>query len=284
MLVFASSAWAQSPPSIRKDVPPLTDETKRANTPEDNSQGKHAVTVTPPIPDKSMGGKLEFKGDNENTKRDKEGPNWAEWLIALFTGALVYVTARLVFYTKNLWGATDKLVRGADNTAEKQLRAYVGCFHIELECPNLTNPRYVRPKIEAGLVLVDFILLSIKNYGQTPAGEVRTWVNWYSTERGHRLPIDFSYPDYDSITTGDAGTLRSFRTLFPTQEAVEKIPIGDLDVFQRAHQGLTTLYVYGRINYRIYGGGQITEFCFVYEPLRPVGEQFTPIEGHHKTT
>ena len=48
-----------------------------------------------------------------------------EWLVAIFTGLLVVVTAWLAVYTYRLWGATDRLVTDAKDTSQRQLRAYV---------------------------------------------------------------------------------------------------------------------------------------------------------------
>ena len=47
----------------------------------------------------------------------------AEWLVAIFTGLFVVVTAGLTVYTYRLWGATDRLVTDAKDTSQRQLRA-----------------------------------------------------------------------------------------------------------------------------------------------------------------
>lgn len=90
--LFVSAAWAQSP-EMKKTVPPITDETKGANKPKNNSQGQKTVTVEfPSTLNVTVDGKLEVKTENENTKRNDEGTHLAEWFIALFTGLLVVVT------------------------------------------------------------------------------------------------------------------------------------------------------------------------------------------------
>jgi hypothetical protein len=70
---------------------------------------------------------------------------------------LVAFTLVLALATGLLWRATDKLVEGAEKTAERQLRAYI---HIE----------------KAKLTFVDdkwILLTRIRNFGQTPAHDVR---------------------------------------------------------------------------------------------------------------
>ncbi|HTZ21358.1 MAG TPA: hypothetical protein VMC06_10800, partial [Opitutaceae bacterium] len=47
------------------------------------------------------------------------------WLVR-FTGLLTLFTAGLFVATALLWGATKRLVEGGEDTAKRQLRAYVG--------------------------------------------------------------------------------------------------------------------------------------------------------------
>ena len=222
--------------------------------------------------------------ENEKAANDK----WIAWgtiAIAGFTFLLAVVTGGLAIFTFNLWKSTSKLVIGAEQTAERQLRAYVGCSEIALECPNLTNPSYVPVQTVAGLIFEDYVLLTIKNYGQTPASEVGTFVNWTSTMFATRLAIEFPYPDINSTTVGDLGPIPTHRTLFPTQVAIDKIAIPDLSVFRQAHQKQVFLYFYGHIKYRdIYNRTQDTNFCSIYEPWRPIGDQFVPVSQHNDAT
>ena len=48
-----------------------------------------------------------------------------EWLVAIFTGLLVVVTAWLAVYIDRLWGATDSLVTDAKDTSQRQLGTYI---------------------------------------------------------------------------------------------------------------------------------------------------------------
>lgn len=156
LLLFAGSAWAQSQ-EIKKPIPPVIDKTIRDNKPKDSSDSKQAISAKlPPTVDVTVGGNLDLKGNNEHENGNSESPNWAEWLMALFTGVLVFVTAKLAFYTKGLWGSTNTLVSGADQTAKHELRAYLKLSHVSpgLELDNMGGVR---------------VQLRVKNFGKTPA-------------------------------------------------------------------------------------------------------------------
>jgi hypothetical protein len=70
--------------------------------------------------------------------------------VAIFTGTLWWSTTRL-------WRSTDRLVHGAEDTATRQLRAYV--FVAEAEIVGLGT-------------LVPMVNITIRNTGQTPAYDV----------------------------------------------------------------------------------------------------------------
>lgn len=81
-----------------------------------------------------------------------------EWVVAIFT-------AVLAFATYFLWRATVRLVRGAEKTAERQLRAYVlgNGGSIRIFQANDGN-RGLEAHYE------------LKNFGQTPATRFRSWI------------------------------------------------------------------------------------------------------------
>src|SRR6187431_2243000 len=72
---------------------------------------------------------------------------YGEAVIAVFTIVLAFATGLL-------WKATRELVRGAEKTAERQLRAYVLPEKAVLTNISDAEPRYI---------------FNAKNYGQTPA-------------------------------------------------------------------------------------------------------------------
>jgi hypothetical protein len=77
-------------------------------------------------------------------------------LTTIAAWVLASITLILAAYTALLWGATGKLVKGADDTAKRQLRAYVGITGA---------PIGERP--DHWIVAIDYW-----NHGQTPAHDV----------------------------------------------------------------------------------------------------------------
>jgi hypothetical protein len=147
-----------------KAVPPVTNQPKGATKSKENPQSEQTVTIElPPTINISVGGQLEMKANNEHAERHEEGTNWADRLVALFTALLVIVTAWLVYYTKNLWAATGQLVKGAESTAQKQLRAYVMIKRVEMVhiTPN--------PSVDFH---EEWIYVKFKNFGQIPATQL----------------------------------------------------------------------------------------------------------------
>jgi hypothetical protein len=66
----------------------------------------------------------------------------------------------------------------AKETAERQLQAYVGVERMDLKAADLNDSNYKPAPRTPGYVLRDFLLVTLKNYGLTPAYDLRIWVNW----------------------------------------------------------------------------------------------------------
>lgn len=127
---------------------------------------------TVPIPatiNVAVSGKLNTITEITNPNGDKEKYKWfrefldakiTDWVIALFTIAIAYFTARLVNATIRLEGATNALVRDAGITAKKQLRAYA---HVHMDERSFTDINTINPPE---------VLLNVDNAGQTPAYNV----------------------------------------------------------------------------------------------------------------
>ena len=90
---------------------------------------------------------------------------------------LVAFTAILAFSTIFLWVATRALVKSAERTAQRQLRAYVGVEGVSIK------------KITADEK--PFIVIKLKNFGQTPAYDVTHWMDMATAAKGtKRLTLD----------------------------------------------------------------------------------------------
>jgi hypothetical protein len=224
VLVFASSAWAQSK-EIKNPVPPITDEAKRASKSGDNSQGKQVVTVNPPLaPNTSVGGKLGEKSENKNDKRQEEGSSLAEWFIAFFTCGLVFVTAVLAYFTKELWASTGELVRDAKVTTKHELRAYMGVERIRLQEEGKSSNRPGIWKIK------------IRNFGKTMAKETEVWIASAIREDGLG---DFHLGDRRSKTVVMPHEAMGFEDIVEMGES-------KINWFK---PGPSSIYIWGKITY-----------------------------------
>lgn len=97
------------------------------------------------------------RGQNANEERDYSSSEW--WLVYL-TGVLAAFTFGLMIYTAKLWGATKHALRETKETAERQLRAYLSINIARITQQNRSEFRTIT---------------EIKNFGQTPAYNVRVW-------------------------------------------------------------------------------------------------------------
>lgn len=82
-------------------------------------------------------------------------PDAAAWMGAFAAVILAVVTAALAYFTWRLWRSTGELVRGADDTSKRELRAYVAVREV-----NITASR-VNESPTANMV--------VTNFGRTPA-------------------------------------------------------------------------------------------------------------------
>src|SRR5258706_6905725 len=89
---------------------------------------------------------------------------YEKFFVAIGTLFIAAFTVILAFATAFLWGATRQLVKGADDTAKRQLRAYVF-----VDSVNVANVVEGSGPPESRVI--------IKNFGQTPAYQV-TCVDW----------------------------------------------------------------------------------------------------------
>jgi len=97
---------------------------------------------------------------------------------------LVLITGFLAFYTRRLWRSTYDLVKGAEETAKKQLRAYV--FVKEIKVDQV-------PSADRSLVDNWRITFILGNGGNTPTKNLLHNINWAVFDKP--LADDFDFPD-----------------------------------------------------------------------------------------
>ena len=171
--------------------------------------------------------------DHEKTFNEK--------LIAYGTVGLAIITAFLAWFTFRLWKATGKLVLGAESTAERQLRAYL-----------LNNNDEVMEH-NGGRVKVT---VRIKNFGQTPAHKMRSWlfVGFY------KFPLDvpLDQPDYVKGSLSPLGP-----TAIITQSVELPAPLNHTEI-KAILKGEGAIYVSGELFYSdVFDIGRFTKFRYV---------------------
>ena len=162
----------------------------------------------------------------------------SERTIALFTVLLVLAT----FF---LWKATRDLVTGAEKTAQKQLRAYVGIDYVSVKVLEIGK----KPR-------VDWFR---KNYGQTPASRFRLWIELEILPNEDTIAsFPQQFGDYDVGSINASAGLRNECS-------------GDDEITADQLQGINsrelTLYFFGAFKYfDVFGCEQTTEFRLYYIP------------------
>jgi hypothetical protein len=152
-----------------------------------------------------------------------------EAVTAAGTVAIAFLTFVLAFGTIFLWTATKRLVKGAEDTAERQLRAYV--FPVEAGLKKLNagdNPEY---------------RIVIYNTGQTPAYKL--------VHIGRFALVDFPLieplPEAEIISEGFS------RTNLGPGGKMEKVGSAgrslSTDAIDRLKAGKAALYAYGTIHF-----------------------------------
>ena len=150
----------------------------------------------------------------------------------------------LAIATLLLWIATRDLVRGAEKTAERQLRAYVGIDTTDLEFA------------PGGKIFAE---ITAKNSGQTPAHD---FYCTYAMQTHKPLPEPFSEP----VNEGES--FLPSRTVIPPGGVLKtnlQIRLPE-EVITSLHQGTLMLYISGTMRYRhIFNVDEcVTQFRFFW--------------------
>jgi hypothetical protein len=164
-------------------------------------------------------------------------PSTADERIADYTLALAWLTGVLAVSTVALWGVTVLTLRHSRETAERQLRAYIG---ISLKtAPNIqvdTDPRAV---------------FAYKNFGQTPARELRYWMRM-TTEPAFNA-AEFGSARF-ALNPQDTDYIDANLGLILNDTGVKRIT-----------DGVVKIYVFGEIKYDdVTGTERTTGFRFEY--------------------
>lgn|SRR6266542_1207086 len=197
----------------------------------------------------------------------------SEAVTAAATVALAVLTLVLAFGTIFLYFATRRLVIGAEDTARRQLRAYVFAVRPEIgdwKDRNLSNLNPLMAK------------LIIKNTGQTPAYECRViggmCIRDYSRDLVGPVSVvelDYNDPGIGKGMLGPGADREKSEPLHvddPTEHRYGRAPTEDEIAGLQITDALSelpgdqpkTVFVYGEILYRDeFGTDRWTTYCFI---------------------
>ena len=230
LLALCQLAYSQEPPQAprvesnekSKDSPPANDNSKN------NSQ---LLTPPPSIPLQSIPS-IDTNKTSEDTNNGRDEAS--EFTIFLghrikFTDSfLVLFTFLLFVVTGLLWWSTRRLVKGAEDTAQRQLRAYVSIEHAQITGINNGETPTAQ--------------LTVKNSGQTPAydligiGGIAMGVSWETLAPPDPQPFEVTQA---SLAPG--AIVNQFNS------APRRLEPGEREALVN---GSRTLWVYGEIRYR----------------------------------
>jgi hypothetical protein len=148
-------------------------------------------------------------------------------ITTLATIAIAFFTWTLWRSNEKMWIATQQALRHAEETAERQLRAYVHISRAGIKFDPPESPEWH---------------LEIKNFGQTPAYEVSQWTHIWITDRPLKEPLP--------IPAADFKTAKSI--LAPGNHEIMQwtkeppIPTASLPLIGTP---VGTIYIYGEIKY-----------------------------------
>jgi hypothetical protein len=181
-----------------------------------------------------------------------EGPqkNWFGYEpIVVLTAVLALSTLALVIIYAYIAWQTKRSVDIAADTAQRELRAYVNVDSAKIDFERPSAPE---------------VTVVLRNFGQTPAYDMRQWIHIWIEE--YPLRVDLPTPPADFRKAKDILAPRRRAMVFITKDppvSAEEVPLlGTL-------QG--TIYVYGEVRYRdAFGHDRWTKYRLIYGGLEGV--------------
>ncbi|MCP1844036.1 hypothetical protein J2R78_007003 [Bradyrhizobium sp. USDA 4538] len=134
------------------------------------------------------------------------------------------------------------------DTAERQLRAYVGVDNASIKQVETGSPE---------------VAVYIKNFGQTPAHDVKMWIHMWIERHPLRVKLPEPPPDLPTSTA----------VLYPGSEVIfyaNKIPPVPAPAIPALGTAEGTVYVYGAIRYRdVFGRHRTTKYRLMHGGREP---------------
>jgi hypothetical protein len=201
----------------------------------------------------------------QNTNNKKTLACWFRWWknpTDRFSFLLVVVTFLLFVATVGLYCATRDLVGGAEDTARRQLRAYIGPEYesFMICCPECTGRTFPCDGLPPG----NNVIYSIRNYGQTPAHRAVACGNFGPHTDKSAIPYRNSLFTDCTETLADSSIIP---TIFPQEKRRTYAVIQRTDLMKDVISGVYPGYFFARIIYRdIFDAPHNTYLCRRYIP------------------
>jgi len=239
---FALDSWGQSQepsPEIKTEQQPARPQPEQT-TEADEKNAPPSSSAIPEVLRESSDRKCDGKCSDTEQGGTEFWPPFRGYRLKVTDTLVAAFTALLFFATIALWWSTRRLVKGAERTAERQLRAYI-----------VANAGEVQ-RIEEGFLLS----ATLKNTGQTPAFNVRVMGETFgeiyplATEHPHPAPReDFGVP------LGSGEEIHCAYRIFVDPD----------DALRRVQSGEVGLWIQGTIIYDdCFKVSRTTKFRFVY--------------------
>jgi hypothetical protein len=265
LFVSCDVVWSQAPPKA-PEIEPKQQPERGLKTQDASPQQPNASTQHPPsIPEVEPNG-ADGKGQSKTDERSEQGtefwPPFRGYRLKVTDTLLAGITFLLFLATLALWGSTRKLVRGAGQTAEKQLRAYL-----------LIDGGSIMPiTTDKGRIFIKAEIQS-KNFGQTPAYHFRSWqrIDIFDTKA---IPV---YEQGEGIGASDVGPGAGRNV------TLSRGPMSAPDMAAIKH-GSKTIRIWGRYDYiDVFGRHRKLEFFLKNgKELKSGGWPLEPAEKHHE--
>jgi hypothetical protein len=203
--------------------------------------------------------------------------------VAIGVGAYTLITAGLFIVSLIQIGKSTDQISIMQDTAQRQLRAYVGVETMKLVSdPTISNGNVTEG--QGGYVVPDYLAVSIKNFGTTTAFYVLDFINWATMTPGAELPADFAFEDQpDYLAAKGMRSLQEGKTLDSQQPYDARHPIlkFKLAEFKSAKNRTSVIYLWGHVDScDIYNRKWSRTYAFMYQPWYGEGHDFAPIARH----
>jgi hypothetical protein len=253
LVSFAQSQpLSPSPITSTKSLEPIFNQSNQTTTQSQNGTEQQPLIVKI-LPDAKSKAEVEYEIYERQKKSTNEGRlTWATIWLAI-------VTTFLAVFTAYLWDATRKLVRSAEETAKRQLRAFIfgKGFNYAPHIRDKTIREYV-------------FWVTWENVGLTPGLEVCNWIEVKTLPANEEQQIVFA-PSNERMPTV-MGPRATVQTGFIT------VP---LKTMMQRWSGEINIFVWSRVEYRdIFDANTIHhhEQCASVELIHDPSD--VPPEGH----